>query len=296
MLSHAEQQLNAFRDSLAESNKKGMPKGNRQIIFNDFLHQHNLIPDRNSGVIQVRDPSHLTAALQDLKNLNLRTEAPPLAPVPPGVTGNRLTKAIDTDALLKNLMGTGGATSGPGVVQSFSNPELAARRLESASKGSALSAGEAANFINQGYPKPSPKFLSIPELYRRLRRIPPSGPSPIPPSANSKTYYDGKGVARALTPSFRGSAVATAMGLASNFGLPLLNENAEARTEGAKSFIDNLRSNLATAKSPEIGGNREKILDSLDNLRNNLGKNLTNTEVRDLFDRLQEIVPQQEQK
>ena len=300
MLIHAEQQFNAFRDSLAESSKKGVPKGNRQIIFDDFLHQHNLMPDRNSGVIKVRDPSHLTAAMQDLKNLNLRTEAPPLAPVPPGVIGNRLTKAIDTDTLLKNLMGTGGATSGPGVLQSFSNPELAARRLESASKGSALSAGEAADFINKGYPKPSPKFPSIPELYRRLRRIPPSGPSPIPPnippSANSKTYYDGKGVLKAIRPSAKGSATSLGLAAISNYGLPWLNEHPEARSENAKSFVENLRSNLATAKAEEIGGNREKILGALDNLRNNMGDTLTTTELRDVFEKIEEIVPQKEQK
>jgi hypothetical protein len=238
--------------------------------MNDFLEQHNLAD--SSGVIKVKDPRHLTAAMQDLVTLNQR--------LAPG-TGARISKSIDTDTLLKNLMGTGGATSGPGVLQSFSNPELAARRLSSASKGSALSAAEAADFINKGYAKPSPSLVSL---------------SNSPPSAKSKTYYDGKGTLKAIRPSFRGSAGAAGLGLASNFGLPYLNENAEARTENTRSFVDNLRRNLATAKSPEIGGNREKILGSLDDLRNNMGDELTSTELRNLFDKLEEIVPQRSQK
>lgn len=271
MLSHAEQQLNAFRDSLAESNKKGVPTGNRQKIFNEVLRQHNLADA--SGVIKINDPTHLTKAMPDLGNINQRKDS----------SGARISKAVDTDTLFKNLMGTGGATSGPGVLQSFSNPELAKRRLESASKGSALSAAEAADFINKGYPKK----MTLPPLQKNITPL---------TSANSKTYFDGKGVARALTPSFRGSAGATALGLASNFGLPYLNENPEARTENAISFVDNLRRNLATAKAPEIGGNREKILGSLDNLRNNMGGELTSTELRNLFDKIEEIVPQRSQK
>jgi hypothetical protein len=271
MLSHAEQQLNAFRDSLAENNKKGRPIGNRQTIFNEVLRQHNLVD--TSGAIKIKDPTHLTKAMLDLGNINQRKDS----------SGARISKTIDTDTLFKNLMGTGGATSGPGVLQSFSNPELAARRLSSASKGSALSAAEAADFINKGYPNK----MKLPPLQKNITPL---------RSANSQTYYDGKGVLKAIRPSFRGSAGAAALGLASNFGLPYLNENAEARTENTRSFVDNLRRNLATAKSPEIGGNREKILGSLDDLRNNMGDELTSTELRNLFDKLEEIVPQRSQK
>jgi hypothetical protein len=288
MLSHAEQQLNAFRDSLADSSKKGLPTGNRQAIFNDFLKEHNLV-DTN-GVIKVKDPRHLSAALQDLKNLNSRTEAPPtpIPPAAPSASGRRLSKPIDTNTLLHNIMGTNASptsatlTTGasPGVLQSFSNPELAARRLNAMTRGGALSAAEAANFINQGYAKPSPALVSL---------------SNNPPGAKSYRFYDGKGLARAALPSVKGSVGAAGLALASNYGLPYLNNNPEARTENTQSFLDKLRQDMATAKSPEIAGSREQILKSLDELRSGLGSDLERTDVRDLFDKLNDIVPQRSQ-
>jgi hypothetical protein len=287
MLSHAEQQLNAFRDSIADKSKKGLPTGNRQAIFNDFLKEHNLV-DTN-GVIKVKDPRHLSAALQDLKNLNSRTEAPPtpIPPAAPSASGRRLSKPIDTNTLLHNIMGTNASptsatlTTGasPGVLQSFSNPELAARRLNAMTRGGALSASEAANFINQGYAN-LPSHVSM---------------ANTPPGAKSYRFYDRKGLARAALPSVKGSVGAAGLALASNYGLPYLNNNPEARTENTQSFLDKLRQDMATAKSPEIAGNREQILKSLDELRSGVGSDLERTDVRDLFDKLNDIVPQRSQ-
>lgn len=252
MLSNAEQRLSSFRDSLRDASKKGTPKGNRQAIFNDFMQQHNLMPDANTGVISIKDPRYLAAALQDLETLNKRLDPR---------TGKALSGTIDINKLRQEVMGVQGASSGPGVIQSFKNPELAAQRLSGTDAGKTLASL---------YGKPAPHLVSL---------------ANNPAAARSRaitSYRSGfKG------PS-KGQMIAS-LGMAggAHFGMPFFAKNPEARAQEMGAFLDNLRSSVASsAKNPlppaEVA-RRQAVIDAA---RQSLDSSATTKEITQLFNQL----------
>jgi hypothetical protein len=251
MLSNAEQRLSAFRDSVKDVNKKGTPTGNRQTILSDFMRQHNLIPDVNTGVISIKDPRHLSGFLQDLETLNKRLDPK---------TGRPLSSTIDINKLRQEVMGVPGSSGGPGVIQSFKNPELAAQRLSGVDAGKTLASL---------YGKPAPHLVSL---------------ANNPAAARSKAITSYRSGFQA--PS-KGQALASLAMAGAGYGLPYFAENMEARSQGMGQFLDNLRSSVAsTTKNPLPAEELARRISVIDNMRQGLEGELNRADVTKLFNQL----------
>lgn len=270
LMSHAEQQLNAFRDSLADKTSKGKITGNRQQVFDNFMQGKGLY-NPAAGRIVVTDPKQLAQAMSDLGKLNTTLD----------FNKNPLRGTINTDQMVQQVMGTGGKGSPPGVLQAFSNPELVQRRMERAAGGRALSGTEAGAILNKAYgsapTKPSAK--------------------PTAMSAKSKTLYDGRAFGKALRPGLRtGGAAGLAAG-GTYMLAPWLNNNTQARAQNTADFLNNLRQNLANSDAPEVAADKEQRLQALDNLIANVGGSLERKDVNRIFDALgSKVVPEKGKK
>jgi hypothetical protein len=253
MLSNAEQRLSAFRDSVKDVNKKGVPTGNRQAIVNAWMHEHNLMPDKNTGVISIKDPRHLAAAMQDLDSINKRMDP---------TSGRAISSNVDINKLRQEVMGIPGASGGPGVIQSFKNPELAAQRLGGADAGKVL---------KELYPRTTRPWWS--------QNIPPQ---PAGPRSGAITSYRSgfKGPTR--------GQFLTSLGMAgAGYAMPNFAQNLEARSEGMGQFLDNLRSSVSsTTKNPLPAEELARRLSTIDNMRQGLEGELTRADVNKLFNQL----------
>lgn len=224
MLSNMNARINDFRQSIKDP-------GSRKL-FDRWLDSNKLLNAGNS--VEIAHPRQLSTALQGLSELESGKVGGKLyLPIDP-TTGKPMTGRVDTNSFLKQILGTGGSGSAPGVVQSFSNQDLATRRIEGIAKGRNLTGGDVSRFLDKAY---NPQTTNA------------RTPAGSQPSPTSRTFYDRRALMR--MPGKYSAPIGLASLAAAHFGLPLTQNNTDARGAAMADYLATLRDNVSNSAADQ---------------------------------------------
>jgi hypothetical protein len=238
MLSNMNARINDFRQNITDP-------GSRKL-FDRWLDSNKLLNSGNS--VEIAHPRQLSKALQGLSELESGKVGGKLyLPIDPN-TGQPMVGRVDTNSFLNKLLGTGGAAKAPGVIQSFSNQDLATRRLEGIAKGRNLTGGDVSKFLDKAY---NPQATNA------------RTPAGSQPSPTSRTFYDRRALLR-MPGKYSGGL--GALGIAASYGLPLTQNNTDARGAAMADYLATLRENVSNSAASQA--EKAKQLQAISEIQN----------------------------
>lgn len=241
MLSNINARAGEFRQTLKD------PAA--QKLFDEWMRHNKLL---NSGSnVDVMHQRQLANSLRSLSQLESGLVGG--KPFTDPATGKPIQARIDTGSFLKSLIGS---ESAPGIVQSFSNQDLASQRLNRMAKGRNVSGADVARFLDSAY---RPQTFGVGT---------PSGSAP-PPRSRTFTNYRG-GLTRG--PGKWGLGVAGISALGAGV-MPWMQNNTDARGQAMSDYITNLRSTVSN----------QNELSALSDIQNRYTGPLEASEVRKAF-------------